>query len=538
MAIFLYAWTCGAEVRFGTLATEMQKKLDPRLYPKVYIGLVQTGYLSTEPIESIIKKGLEFCDLAADLPLLVKADLVGFTTIRGRPNASSVHPTFFAAALAAFKGVGAAHDLPLPKLHYLTRTRREQKSLLKAFAKLPPHLAQLIRSIDSMDAQDCKRFLLGLGANHFDHGRIAEIGERAPDRYFSEIITSHLYSAKERQKYRVVYMPKLRSSHFTQGFSGAVRLGCERNLTNIQINAGRVHHNDERLVDMLEVVFPDIIVSDGIFIPSGASETALSGEELGIVIISNNPVAHDLIAAQLMSRDPFSIKHLAIAVARGWSPKDMRQIQIGGATPEVLDSIQNKSRFWRSPILGVRDFETRFNEEFVNHSFSLEVLKRKQKTSTIESVFLEWLLSFYEERHRRHEMVKWPRLSVVLESFRNLDVFPKFRNVCVPSREHFESLAPFVVESQPLLKIGRMRVNRVRLVNGKTYRFFWVATDLPTQRDLHLLFFMASKGRIMHRALFWKYFLETPSHVKPQISGFEPTTLLSQNDWWVTPLTS
>jgi hypothetical protein len=136
--------------------------------------------------------------------------------------------------------------------------------------------------------------------------------------------------------------PKIKTSIFTKGISAALALG--KNTLEF-LDEPESANSDRFLIDQIEICDPELIISDGIIVPCGGHQILQNGQELGIILISNNALAHDWIAATLLNLDPEKIPHLQIAKQRGWGPRSVSQIEIG-PNREHLELIQEKTKNW------------------------------------------------------------------------------------------------------------------------------------------------------------------------------------------------
>jgi uncharacterized protein (DUF362 family) len=124
-----------------------------------------------------------------------------------------------------------------------------------------------------------------------------------------------------------IWMPKLK-----------FRNACS--ITNaLKLNVGilthkerMLYHDDrlnEKIVDLLEVGYPNLIVSDAIEIGHG-SEFAPYPYHLGAILIANDPLAIDMVAARILNYQPEDVGHLVEARERGYGTLDLRDIEIKG----------------------------------------------------------------------------------------------------------------------------------------------------------------------------------------------------------------
>ena len=151
-----------------------------------------------------------------------------------------------------------------------------------------------------------------------------------------------------------VWMPKLKYHSFT-GITHAVKLniGLLHHRERLLYHDYRVH---EKIVDLLEIGYPDLIVSDAIEIAYGA-EAAPYGHPLGALLIADNPVAvGNVVAAHLMGYRPEEIKHLKIASERGYGSLQLCNIQLSGDAD--LDEFRGRPKGKRRLFQNLSDLAT------------------------------------------------------------------------------------------------------------------------------------------------------------------------------------
>ncbi len=124
-----------------------------------------------------------------------------------------------------------------------------------------------------------------------------------------------------------IWMPKLKF-HNGCKITNAVKLNI-----GILIHKERMLYHDDRLnekiVDLLEAGYPDLIVSDAIKIGHG-QEFAPYDYALGAIMIANEPLAADMVAARILNFKPDEIAHLAEARDRGYGTLDFNDIEVSG----------------------------------------------------------------------------------------------------------------------------------------------------------------------------------------------------------------
>jgi uncharacterized protein (DUF362 family) len=176
----------------------------------------------------------------------------------------------------------------------------------------------------------------------------------------------------------LIYTPKLKSNSLTHGLTAAIKLNvgilCDRERM-----WNHNSHLDEKIVDLLEVGFPNFIATDAIEISTGGNHLTQHGYPLGLVIMATNPVAHDSVCAHMFHLDPSKIPHLRLAHERGYGPLDLSEIDIQGDMP--LSSVQQKTKGWKTGFIRVDDVDC-----------DIRVLTGEPYcTGGCHGVFLDWL---------------------------------------------------------------------------------------------------------------------------------------------------
>ncbi|MFC1559615.1 DUF362 domain-containing protein [Candidatus Margulisiibacteriota bacterium] len=91
---------------------------------------------------------------------------------------------------------------------------------------------------------------------------------------------------------------------------------------------------DEVIVDLNMIRPSDIVVIDGTTV---VLEDGKTKKDLGIIIVSSDPVAADAVGARIMGFDPMDIRHLVIAERKGLGNADLKNIKVVG---ERIDKVQ------------------------------------------------------------------------------------------------------------------------------------------------------------------------------------------------------
>jgi uncharacterized protein (DUF362 family) len=95
-----------------------------------------------------------------------------------------------------------------------------------------------------------------------------------------------------------IWMPKLKY-HICCEITNSLKL----NIGSLLHKERMLYHDDrlnEKIVDILEVGYPDLIVTDAVIIGHGW-ESCAKPFHLGLIMISNDPIASDVVAAQILN---------------------------------------------------------------------------------------------------------------------------------------------------------------------------------------------------------------------------------------------
>ncbi|ACL04168.1 protein of unknown function DUF362 [Desulfatibacillum aliphaticivorans] len=124
-----------------------------------------------------------------------------------------------------------------------------------------------------------------------------------------------------------VWMPKLKY-HIFASITHALKLniGLLVHKERMLYHDHRIH---EKIVDLLEPGYPDLVVGDAIDITYGF-ESAPYPVRLGLLIFADNPLAADVVAAHIMGYDPHDVVHLKIAEERGYGSLNIDDIDVSG----------------------------------------------------------------------------------------------------------------------------------------------------------------------------------------------------------------
>jgi uncharacterized protein (DUF362 family) len=153
------------------------------------------------------------------------------------------------------------------------------------------------------------------------------------------LVAKSLYEANYR-----IWMPKLKF-HNACHITNAIKL----NIGILTHKERMLYHDDrlnEKIVDLLEVGYPDLVVTDAIEIGHG-SEFASYPYHLGAILIANDPLAIDMVAARILGYQPEDIGHLLEARDRGYGTLDWGDIEVKGDVS--IEELSDKARKIETP---------------------------------------------------------------------------------------------------------------------------------------------------------------------------------------------
>jgi len=201
----------------------------------------------------------------------------------------------------------------------------------------------------------------------------------------------------------LVYAPKLKSNSLVQGLTAAVKLNigilCDRErMWNHNYNL------DEKIVDLLEVGRPRFIATDAIEISMGGNHLTQHGRHLGLVILSDDPLAHDVVCARIFHLDPRNIRHLALTSARGYGSLDLEDIDLSGDV--TLDEVRKTTEGWETGFVRVDDVKS-----------NIRVLSGEPYCGGgCHGVFLDWMYMFKDRKPKM--WAKMPPWTVVIGKYK------------------------------------------------------------------------------------------------------------------------
>lgn len=201
----------------------------------------------------------------------------------------------------------------------------------------------------------------------------------------------------------LVYAPKLKSNILVQGLTASIKL-------NIGILCDRErmwNHNsnlDDKIVDLLEVGHPDFIATDAVEVAIGGNQLTEHGRHLGLILLSDHPLAHDVVCAYIFHLDPRNIRHLALAATRGYGSLELKDIDISGDIP--LEEVRRTTEGWDTGFIRVDDVEG-----------NIRVLSGEPYCcGGCHGVFLDWLYMFKDRKPKMWK--KMPPWTVVIGKYK------------------------------------------------------------------------------------------------------------------------
>lgn len=197
----------------------------------------------------------------------------------------------------------------------------------------------------------------------------------------------------------LIFMPKLKSNVLSHGMTAALKL----NIGSLDDLERMWHHDhllDEKIVDILEAAHPRLVVTDAIEIAIGGNQMTEHRHSLGLIIVADNPLAHDFVAAQLLNLNPSQIGHLQVAIQRGYTPAALTEIEILGDYP--VEEIMAKTSGLSTGMIRVEDFDSPLDI----HSGT------PYCTGGCHGIFLDWLYMLKDRSPQRLDRL--PEIPVII----------------------------------------------------------------------------------------------------------------------------
>ena len=173
---------------------------------------------------------------------------------------------------------------------------------------------------------------IGIDLYDLNEHRVVKV-KLARALWHKEILLSKFIQAADCK----IWLPKLKF-HIFAGITNALKLniGILTHKERMLFHDYRIH---DKIVDLLEPGYPDLVVTDAIDITYGF-ESAPYPVRLGALLIADDPLAADVVAAVIMGYAPDEIRHLVLAAERGYGSLNVEDIDISGDVDlETLRSI-------------------------------------------------------------------------------------------------------------------------------------------------------------------------------------------------------
>ncbi len=427
------------------------------MYPyqsyRVYIGIVPTGYLSFEALEQTIQQGLVFCGGIGQLEktsnIFMKTDLP-FADDKLARNCYT-HPEILRASLKQVfahspnskvnLGAHFAFDLPAQKLFKKAHAGQEMY-LNSGYMKFKELYGS---QIELLNLNKAPHHLYKL--NHVKN-------------QLNDVLAPALHT----ESGLTIYVPKIKNTGLTDGLSAALTLNCGSMLEP---------DYSDKIQAMQEVAHPSIIISDGIVVYNGGSNLTGRGYEMGFILVSNNAIAHDWVAAKILGLEAENIDYLKAAIQiaqeQGTGPTSFGEIELGGSNIEGLNNLRKKtfSLFQASGRWDMAQFKQRFEAE---SKFPIEISCVQSQTAPTDATFriLNWLFFFKDSAVLSKYMRKWPKFALL---FGKLAYYPVSKLIFCLENENMEPLKNLVSQHRFEIRTGFMTLSYSQLRNG---RWHWI----------------------------------------------------------------
>ncbi len=150
-----------------------------------------------------------------------------------------------------------------------------------------------------------------------------------------------------------IWMPKLKY-HICCTVTNAIKL----NIGILTHKERMLYHDDrlnEKIVDLLEVGFPDVVISDAIKIGHGY-ESAPKSFDLGLILLANDPLAADAVANKILGFKPTDSIHLVMASERGYGSIKDEDIEVTGDV--TIEELARKTKGLVSEYQDIQKVDT------------------------------------------------------------------------------------------------------------------------------------------------------------------------------------
>ncbi len=265
-----------------------------------------------DEIKKIINQGIQELGLKPAGKILIKPNIV--TANKGYIHHSFTEPTMLDAMVDCLRGdfgqekitIGESAGIGMPSRLFFA-----ESGIKKLAHKLKVPLVD------------------------FNEEQVKQVALKKGKCHKTMEVAKSLYEAEFK-----IWMPKLKF-HIVTDLTNCLKLniGILNHKERFLFHDDRLHH---KIVDMLEIGYPDLIVSDAVTIGRGF-ESSPYPVHLGAILISNDPLACDMVAAKILGYDPNQVTHLVEASNRGYGSLDFDDIRVSGdiSIPELRNRIQD-----------------------------------------------------------------------------------------------------------------------------------------------------------------------------------------------------
>ncbi|MBI5119126.1 DUF362 domain-containing protein [Candidatus Poribacteria bacterium] len=189
---------------------------------------------------------------------------------------------------------------------------------------------------------------LGVPLRNFNEEKTVEVKLSRAKWHKTFLAAKSLYEADYK-----IWMPKLKY-HIVCQITNALKL----NIGILTHKERFLYHDDrlnEKVVDLLEFGYPNLVVTDAVVIGHGF-ESSPYPFHLGAVLISNDPVAVDTVAARILNYQPEEVLHLVEARDRGYGSLVFGDIEISGDVS--VEELAEKTRHIESAFQDLQKLKT------------------------------------------------------------------------------------------------------------------------------------------------------------------------------------
>lgn len=158
--------------------------------------------------------------------------------------------------------------------------------------------------------------------------KFAALEEQPVDRYYlpkakvmKEVAIPRIFSEVVRGEAFYISMPKMKTNLFT-----GVTLGFKNSMGILPYNLRQRNHNyalDQKLVDLMWLLQPDLTIIDGIIGGEGNCPAPVEPVQSRMIISGNHPTETDRAAIRMMGIDPSSIRLIQCADEMGFKQPDI-----------------------------------------------------------------------------------------------------------------------------------------------------------------------------------------------------------------------